>query len=60
MNCKRCNEHQAIICTYCAVDYGESQTKDEISLWLEPEGLKALEAYRPQVSKVTGADLTIA
>ena len=60
MNCKRCDDHQATICTYCAVDYWESQTKDEISLGLGPAGLKALEAYQAQVNKEAGSYLTIA
>ena len=60
MNCKRCDDHQATICAYCAGEYGELQTKNEIALWLDEEALEALESYRAQVNKVTGADLTIA
>ena len=60
LNCKRCNEHQATICSHCAGEYGELQTKNEIALWLDSEALEALESYQAQVNKVTGADLTIA
>jgi len=60
LNCKRCDKHQATICSYCASERGELQTKNEIDLWLESEALEALETYRAQVNKVTGADLTIA
>ncbi len=59
MNCKRCDEHQATICLYCAEEHGELQTKNEIYLWLDSEALEGLETYRAQVNKVTGADLTI-
>ena len=60
MNCKRCNEHRATICSSCAGKYGELQKKNEIALWLDSESLEALETYRTQVNKVTDAELTIA